>query len=95
MRNAGDRIIPEFPEVAVCDIDAPGNRLIGADGRSSAEADPNTWVPETGFRDVVYLGTGRHGGGVVLRPLFVKRAGVWINVSTGKPAPSGVSLPTA
>lgn len=91
--NGVVRPVVKIAEVAVRDIDVERNVLIGVDGRSYVEAEPNTWVSETGDHDVAYLGTGRHGGGIVLRPLFVRCAGMWLNTSTGKPAPSNINLP--
>lgn len=79
-------------EVPICDIDRAATQLVDGEGRRYREVATNLWieaVPGT-FFDVVYLGTGRHGGGIVLRPLFAKEDGRWRNVSTGALAPAGL-----
>lgn len=78
-------------EVAVCDMDAKASLLIGVDGRRFEEVKTNLWMPVEGARDTAYLGTGRHGGGIVLKPLYVALDGSWRNVTTGREAPLGLS----
>lgn len=80
--------------VAVAGIDAQAGQLIGEDGRRYTEIEPNLWV-SLEDSSVAYLGTGRHGGGIVLRALYVHDGGGWLNVTTGKPAPPGVRLPAS
>lgn len=81
-------------EVGVVSIDRARGVLVGSDGRRYREWEPNTWaVDGEDSPQVVYLGTGRHAGGIVLRPLFVYAAGEWVNATTGKPAPEHVLLP--
>lgn len=77
-------------EVPICDMDSEANVLIGPDGRAFVEVETNIWVDRDRFERVAYLGTGRHGGGIVLRPMFVKTEGVWKNVTTGREAPAGM-----
>lgn len=89
-RTVGKRIAP----VAVIDMDRARNVLVGEDGRRYREAESNTWVA-VDDPSVVYLGTGRHGGGIVLRALYVRSGGEWVNATTGKPAPEHVTLPAA
>ena len=36
---------------------------------------------------IAYLGTGKHGDGIVLRPLFYESGGIWKNATTGREAP--------
>lgn len=84
----------KVPEVAVCGIDRERGLLLGADGQAFREWEPNTWVVAgEEHPGVVYLGTGRHGGGIVLRPLFVRDVAGWRNASTGARPPAGVALP--
>ncbi|MGN0078302.1 MAG: GAF domain-containing sensor histidine kinase [Coriobacteriales bacterium] len=45
-------------------------------------------MEDGGAAEVAYLGTGRHGGGIILRPLFIKESGSWVNATTGKEAPT-------
>ena len=78
-------------EVAVCDMDAKASLLIGVDGRRFKEVKTNLWMPIEGVRDTAYLGPGRHGGGIVLKPLYVALDGSWRNVTTGREAPLGLS----
>lgn len=76
----------EIVEVPICDMQSVGSLLEGVDGRTFREIATNIWANVEGGDGVVYLGTGRHGGGIVLRPLFVMLDGVWVNASTGKEA---------
>lgn len=88
------RVIAErdLREVPVCGFE--GLRLVGADGRiyhETATARSNIWRSvEDG--SVIYVGTSRHHGGVVLRPLYVLVDGMWLNAVTGKPAPSWAAM---
>ncbi len=80
-------------EVGVVDMDGSKKQLVGADGKVYHEIDFNVWADvDLSRRDVevVYLGTGRHGGGVTLRPLFFKEDGIWYNFTTGREAPDGM-----
>ena len=80
---AGKHAVEEVP---VCDMDWEHSLLIGTDGRAYREIETNIWAASA-TPDVLYLGTGRHGGGIVLRPLYVQICGTWLNVSTGRTAP--------
>ncbi|WP_158539764.1 hypothetical protein [Gordonibacter sp. 28C] len=73
-------------EVSVRDMDHERSLLIGIDDRAYREVETNIWAAGE-VPDVLYLGTGRHGGGIVLRPLYVLADGTWLNVSTGRTAP--------
>ncbi len=53
--------------------------------RAFFELNSNIWK-ERGS-SAAYLGTGRHGGGIMLRIMFVEVDGSWLNVATGQPAP--------
>lgn len=80
-------------EVAVVDVNGAAKRLIGANGRTYHEIETNIWAdtpPEEGESDVVFLGTSRHGGGIVLRPLYLCIDGTWRNATTGREAPCGM-----
>ena len=81
--------------ISVVGIDAERNLLKGEDGRLYRECEPNTWAAADGPIDAVYLGTGRHGGGIVLRVLFVRSCdgSGWVNATTGRPAPENAKLP--
>ena len=83
-------------EVAVRDMDQQKSLIIGVDERVYHEVATNIWAAEA-ERDceVAYLGTGRHGGGIVLRPLFLKIDGAWYNASTGREAPAGMPFHAA
>lgn len=84
----------EAGDVLVCAMDREANLLFGEDGRTYCEVHPNLWAPRDAFAcDVVYLGTSRHGSAIILKPLFVKMEHAWRNVISGRPAPSGISLP--
>lgn len=77
-------------EVLICDMDAGKHQLIDEAGNRYEEVETNIWgrMEGQGSRRVLYLGTGRHGGGIILRALYVKDdAGAWLNGSTGRPAP--------
>ncbi|MDO4291288.1 MAG: hypothetical protein Q4C41_08700 [Eggerthellaceae bacterium] len=87
-RAPRERVAP----VAVVDMDRERNQLIGEDGRRYAEVEPNTWTCVED-RSVVYLGTGRHGGGIVLRALYVRTERGWVNATVGRPAPACVRVP--
>ena len=92
------RAKPRVFEVGVVDMDRAGKRLVGIDGRTYHEVGFNVWVDTALSReaaDVVYLGTGRHGGGVTLRPLFYKADGAWYNFTTGRRAPEGMPFAAA
>ena len=87
-------MVARAAEVGVVSIDKTRGLLVGSDGRSYREWEPNTWADSGEARpQVVYLGTGRHGGGIVLRPLFVRTSDGWVNATTGRPAPDHVRLP--
>ena len=75
-------------DIYIKGIDKEAHQLIDADGRRFEEIETNIWG-ETGIaREILYLGTGRHGGGVMLRPLFLRTSGgTWLNSTTGKVAP--------
>mgnify|MGYP004478641597 CR=1 FL=1 len=87
-RKPRERVAP----VSVVDMDRELNQLIGEDGRRYVEVEPNTWTCADD-RSVVYLGTGRHGGGIVLRALYVRTDSGWVNATVGRPAPAHVRLP--
>lgn len=84
--SAFERFVDTFEsDMLVCGMDAARNNLIVPENRIFCEVNSNVWK-EPGS-DAAYLGTGRHGGGITLRLMFVKYEGQWLNVNTGKPAP--------
>ena len=85
-----------YRAIAVVGVDSERNLLKGEDGRFYRECEPNTWAVADGPVDAVYLGTGRHGGGSVLRVLFVRSedGSGWVNATTGRPAPENAKLPS-
>lgn len=85
--------VPSSGEIAVADMDYQLSELTGVDGSRFYEITSNLWAR---FGEnppcVVYLGTGRHGGGIVLRPMYVRSSdGSWINTSSGKPISPSLS----
>ena len=87
----------DMSEVRIWEIDAPLNQLISTEGVRFEEVETNIWgrLAPAGERDLLYLGTGKHGDRITLRALFAK-VGVgegadarpaWINVNTGAEAP--------
>lgn len=89
MRADGEaaRAVKPCAEVQVCDLDREAGLLVGVDGRSFREVATNLWAPVDGVQDLIYLGTGRHGAGITLKPLFMLIDGAWRNVTTGRLAP--------
>ena len=71
-------------EVPVCDMEEMPLVLRGVDGNRYAEVDCNIWMVIGGEGDVAFVGTSRHGGHMVLRPLYVMVDGMWRNLMTGK-----------
>ena len=71
-------------EVPVCGMEDMPLVLRGVDGNRYREVDGNVWMAVGGEGAVAYVGTSRHGGHMVLRPLFVKINGEWRNLITGK-----------
>ena len=71
-------------EVPVCGMDDAPLVLHGVDGNRYIEIDGNVWMAVGGEGSVAYVGTSRHGGHMVLRPLFVKVDDTWLNLVTGK-----------
>lgn len=69
----------------VADMDAASNTLFSSDGVGFREVHPNIWMHPGA--DCAYLGTGRHGGGITLRLLYVRFNDAWVNVETGRRAP--------
>ena len=67
--------------------------LVGADGSRYREVDTNVWMRDGEAVDAVWVNTGKHGGGITLRPLYVPVEGEWVNVATGRPAPGELRLP--
>ena len=75
-------------EIPICDMDRERFVLVDFGGRRYHELKTNLWTEaDDDGQDIVYLGTGRHSGGIVLKPLFVKISGRWFNVTTGQEAP--------
>lgn len=87
-RNAKSQALGEYPEVPVCSMDAAQGLLHGADGGTYAEVTTNIWMRQDQSQRVAYLGTGRHGGGIILRPLFIREGASWKNATTGAVAPA-------
>lgn len=80
-------------DVPICGMDYDTSELTGIDGYVYVQVHSNLWVRRDVPDDpVVYLGTGKHGSGIILRPLFVKHDGVWRNVVNGRVAPSAIPL---
>lgn len=80
-------------EVPICGFESL--KLIGTDGcvyRETQGFQSNTWEREGEVPpSVIFVGTSRHAGGVVLRPLFVLVENVWRNACTGSVAPAWVA----
>lgn len=80
--------------VRICGIDAGRGLLEAEGGELFHEVATNLWAPlDRRAPRAVYLGTGRHQGGLVLRPLYADFGKGWRNISTGKPAPEGMLEP--
>lgn len=80
--------------VRICGIDAGRGLLEAEGGALFHEVATNLWAPlDRRAPRAVYLGTGRHQGGLVLRPLYADFGKGWRNISTGKPAPEGMLEP--
>ena len=80
----------DMGEVPIWGIDAPLNQLIDGEGRRFEEVETNIWgrLDPAGSRNVLYLGTGKHGDRITLRALYVKvEDGRWLNANTGGEAP--------
>ena len=72
-------------EVGVCDIThEPHTVLHGDNGLRYQEIEGNIWMDVLDDPLVAYLGTGRHQGGIVLRPLYVDVGDKWVNATTGR-----------
>ncbi len=71
-------------EVPVCGMEDMPLVLRGVDGNWYTEIDGNIWMAVGGEGTVAYVGTSRHGGHMVLRPLYVRIDGTWRNLMTGK-----------
>lgn len=74
----------DLGEVAVCGIHAGPSMLHGVNGCAYFEVEGNIWMSPDEEADVAYVGTCRHAGGIVLRPLFVKIDDVWRHAFTGR-----------
>lgn len=84
------RAAHDMSEVPIWSIDAPLNQLIDGEGKRFEEVETNIWG-RLGLghqRDILYLGTGKHGDRIALRALYVKvEDGRWLNAQTGGQAP--------
>ena len=56
----------------------------GTNGCLYREVDTNIWMNAQDDDGIAYVGTSRHAGGVVLRPLFLNIEGMWLNALTGR-----------
>ncbi len=84
-----------FKEIPVKSIRSL-HSLLGMDGLIYHEIETNLWAVSSELEcTVVYLGTGRHGDGIVLRPLFIKDGEVWRNIVTNEIAPAGMPFHAA
>lgn len=84
------RAAHDVREIPIWGIDAPLNQLIDGEGRRFEEVETNIWgrLAPVGTREVLYLGTGKHGDRITLRALYVKaEGGRWLNANTGAEAP--------
>lgn len=78
-------------EVPIRDMDREAFLLYGWDGRAFREVGTNIFAEvDERHSDAVYLSTGKHGGGITLRPLYIRVNGDWLNASTGHKAPPGM-----
>jgi len=68
-------------------INATGTTSAAAIGSKRAFYELNSNIWKERGSSAAYLGTGRHGGGIMLRIMFVRVDGHWVNVATGQPAP--------
>lgn len=71
-------------DIQICDMQRMPNVLYSSEGREFREVKTNIWAENGPDSDALYLSTGRHNGGIMLRLLFVKIDGVWRNALTGK-----------
>ena len=84
--------LKEIPIASICSL----HSLLGKDGLVYHEIETNLWAAGSESEcAVVYLGTGRHGDGIVLRPLFIKDGDVWRNIATNEIAPAGMPFHAA
>lgn len=82
-----------YEDVPICGMDYNTSELTGIDGSVYVQVHSNLWAKRDAPDDpIVYLGTGKHGSGIILRPLFVREGGVWQNVVNRKPAPDNIPL---
>ena len=71
-------------EVPICGIDPATFEMKGTNGCLYREVDTNIWMNAKEDDGIAYVGTSRHAGGVVLRPLFLNIEGIWLNAVTGR-----------
>ena len=77
--------------VIICGLDDAAHTLTGVDGRVYHEIETNYWACEPRETNTIaYLHSNLHHGGIVLRPMFIKVCGTWLNAATGAPAPAGL-----
>lgn len=86
-------MMARFHEIPIMALDRARAELVGTDGFRYAEIVESIWAP-TGVRDIrcVYLQTMTHGGGICLRPLYVREGDTWVNATTASEAPSSLDL---
>ncbi len=83
----------ELCPVFIRNLDRENFTMLGEDGRLYREVDTNLWMAEDEMpARLAYLSVGRHGGSIMLEPLFLCVGDKWYNVSTGREAPSCVRL---
>ena len=83
----------ELRPVFIRNLDRKNFTMLGEDGRLYREVDTNLWMADDEVpARLAYISVGRHGGSIMLEPLFLCVGGVWYNVLTGRKAPNCVRL---
>lgn len=80
----------DVSEVCIWTMNKDHMLLYDVDGNEFEHVETNIWgrSGQAGVRRILYLGTGKHGDRVTLRPLYVKLDdGRWVNSTTAKDAP--------
>lgn len=85
MTDLRDYIAKNFEhDIPVASMAKNSAFLLDPEGRMFQEVNSNIWMQP--HANAAYLGTSRHGGGMVLRLMFVKIDDEWINATTGREA---------
>jgi len=81
----------ELRPVFIRNLDRKNFTMLGEDGRLYREVDTNLWMASDELpARLAYVSVGRHGGSIMLEPLFLRIGDAWYNISTGRKAPNCV-----